>query len=251
MGSPKLGAAATRFWLFAVGVLSCFAATWAQETTSSGYHLFAQDIIAGIILIIVGFLFCFFGRRLFKVVLFLAGFCVFALLVLLACYRIRPPTEDETTRAILYYVAAVIGGVFGGVLSMCFWFVGLALIGALGGFTLAVWLLSLRSGGLITSTWGQVLLVVLLVLAGMIAIFFLEKHILIIATALWGAYAMMVGIDSFAHTGFREQLSEFFDGDTASVYNTNAKVYAMIGSTIALALIGAIVQYRSFTGRHR
>ncbi|RKP33665.1 hypothetical protein BJ085DRAFT_39907 [Dimargaris cristalligena] len=248
---PNWRSASTRFWLYMAAVLACLTAAWADDGSGGSSKILAQDIIAGILLIIIGFMFCFFGRRLFKVVLFLAGFCVLGLLVLLACFRIRPPREDENTRAILYYVAAIIGGIIGGCISVCVWFIGLALIGGLGGFTLSVWLLSLKDGGLITSTWGRVLLMVLLIIAGMIAIFFLEKHVLIIATALWGAYAMMIGIDSFAKTGFREQLSAFFSGDTAAVYQTNAKVYAMIGSTIALALIGAIVQYRSFRGKHR
>ncbi|KAJ1654446.1 hypothetical protein IWQ61_005630 [Dispira simplex] len=227
------------------------ATSWALDEENGDYHLYGQDIIAGIILIIVGFLFCFFGRRLFKVVLFLAGFCVVGLLVLLACFRIRPPHEDENTRTILYYVAGIIFGIIGGALCVCFWFVGLALIGVLGGFAIALWLLSLKSGGLITSTWGQVLLIVLCCIAGLILIFFLEKHILIIATAIWGAYAMMIGIDSFAHTGFRKHLSAIFNGDHGLSYETNPRVYAMIGSLVALALIGILVQYRTFRGNHR
>ncbi|KAJ1983749.1 hypothetical protein H4R34_001081 [Dimargaris verticillata] len=246
-----LGSAPARFWLSLTSLVAFFALALADDAENGSYHLFAEDIIAGILLIVIGFLFCFFGRRLFKLVLFLAGFCVVGLLVLLACFRIRPPHADETTRTILYYVAGIIGGVIGGIACVCFWFVGLAFIGALGGFAVSVWLLSLKDGGLIESTWGRVLLVVLLVVAGMVIIFFLEKHVIIIATAIWGAYAMMVGIDSFAHTGYRQHLSAIFGGDTAAIYHTSGKVYAMIGSTVALAAIGIIVQYRSFHGNHR
>ncbi|KAJ1880907.1 hypothetical protein LPJ66_011413, partial [Kickxella alabastrina] len=107
--------------------------------------LVASGIVAGITLIVLGFFFNYFGYKLFKVLVFLAGFCVVAGLVLYAEYKIRAPLEDEKGRQLWYLGIAAVLGLLGGGLMLFLVNVGVALVGGLGGFALATWILSMKT----------------------------------------------------------------------------------------------------------
>ncbi|ORX94155.1 hypothetical protein K493DRAFT_337924 [Basidiobolus meristosporus CBS 931.73] len=203
-----------------------------------------QTSIIAIVMIIVGFFFCFFGHRFFKVIIFLAGFVVVGFIAYVICYEISRP--DTSTKSTIYLVVAIVAGIVGGCLFMCIWKLGIAAIGALGGFALAMFILSFGNNMLISSKTGGIIFVIVFVVVGIIAIFFLEKHVVIIATAIAGAYMFIVGIDYFIRTGFTEHLIAFLNGYDRSFYHTNGKIYAMLASLAVMALIGIVVQYKSF-----
>ncbi|ORX79800.1 hypothetical protein K493DRAFT_308475 [Basidiobolus meristosporus CBS 931.73] len=204
-----------------------------------------QKLIAAIVCIAVGFLFCFFGRYLVKVTIFVAGFFFFAGLSLFLAEKIQPTAEGDSGRAWLHLGISCAIGIIGGLLLLCLWKLGLVLIGGLGGFALAMFILSLKSGMLISSGTPRIIFIVAMVLVGMIIILFFEKHVVIICTAITGAYVFVIGIDHFVKTGFTDQLNLFWGGDSTVFYQTNAKVYAMLGSAAVLALIGILIQYRT------
>ncbi|KAJ1999384.1 hypothetical protein GGI04_004588 [Coemansia thaxteri] len=204
--------------------------------------LVASGIIAGIALIVIGFFFNYFGYRLVKVLVFLAGFCVVGGLVLYAEYKIRAPHEDEKGRQVWYLGIAAICGLLGGALMLFLYKVGLALVGALGGFALASWILGMKSGGLIHSDVGRILFIVGFVLAGIIVVFFVERPAIIVASSIWGSYALFVGIDCFARTGFQYTALAFLNAPGA-VYETSPKVYAMIAGMAVSACLGIAAQF--------
>ncbi|KAJ2159177.1 hypothetical protein GGF46_003224 [Coemansia sp. RSA 552] len=152
--------------------------------------LVASGIVAGIVLIVLGLFFNFFGYKLVKVLVFLAGFCVVGGLVLYAEYKIRPPRDDEKGRQLWYLIIAAIFGVLAGGLMLFLYKVGIALVGALGGFALASWILSMKSGGLIASDVGRILFIVGFIVAGMIAALFLQRPAIIVASSIWGSYML-------------------------------------------------------------
>ncbi|KAJ2295118.1 hypothetical protein IWW55_005550 [Coemansia sp. RSA 2706] len=210
--------------------------------TDSG-ALVASGIVAGIALIAIGFFFNYFGYRLVKVLVFLAGFCVVGGLVLYAEYKIRPPHDDEHGRQLWYLGIAAILGALGGGLMLFLFKVGVALVGALGGFALASWILAMRSGGVIHSDVGRVLFIVALVVAGMVAALFLQRPAIIVASSVWGSYMLFVGIDCFARTGFQYTALAFLNTPGAA-YITSPKVYAMIACMALSALLGVVAQFR-------
>ncbi|KAJ2063725.1 hypothetical protein GGI17_001511 [Coemansia sp. S146] len=246
-GSPMVLAVLALLSLLMVGTAS--AETVKEINTDDGSlalskhgALIASGIIAGIALILIGFFFNFFGYKLVKVLIFLAGFCVVGGLVLYAEYKIRAPQEDEKGRQLWYLGVAAICGLLGGALLLFLYKVGLALVGALGGFALASWILAMKSGGLIHSDVGRILFIVAFVLVGMAVVFFIERPAIIVASAIWGSYALFVGIDCFARTGFQYTALAFLNAPGA-VYETSPKVYAMIAGMAVCACLGIVTQF--------
>lgn len=205
--------------------------------------LVASSIVAGIFLILIGLFFSLFGYKLIKVLVFFAGFCVVGGLVLYAEYKIRAPQENEKGRQIWYLGIAAACGVLGGTLMLFLYKVGLALVGALGGFALASWILSMRSGGLIHSDVGRILFIVAMILIAMGIVFFLQRPAIIVASAIWGSYALFVGIDCFARTGFQYTALAFLETPGAA-YETSPQVYGMIAGMAVSACLGIVVQFK-------
>ncbi|KAJ2693071.1 hypothetical protein H4R19_006058 [Coemansia spiralis] len=212
-------------------------------TLGSHGGIVAGGIVAGVGLIAIGLFMTFVGYRLVKALVFLAGFCAMGGLVLYAEYLIRPPHEGEKARRLWYLaIAAVIGAAAGSALLFLYK-VGIALVGALGGFAAASWILSMRSGGVIHSSTGRALLILALVAAGMAAALFLHRPAVIVLSSVWGAYALFVGIDCFARTGFQSTALAFLDAPGA-IYVTSPGVFAMIAGMALAALLGVFVQLR-------
>ncbi|KAJ2787839.1 hypothetical protein GGI15_000408 [Coemansia interrupta] len=245
--------------LFMLFIGAVAADTVEQVTTSDGglalsSHggLVASGIIAGIALIVIGFICNYFGYKFVRVLIFLAGFCVVGGLVLYAEYKIRAPREDEKGRQVWYLAIAAVFGLIGGGISMFLFKVGVALVGALGGFALATWILSMKSGGLIHSDVGRILFIVAMIIVGMLAALFLQTPAIVVSSSIWGSYALFVGIDCFARTGFQNTALDFLNTPGA-VYETSPKVYAMIACMAVSAILGIIVQFlliRKRKGHH-
>ncbi|KAJ2818918.1 hypothetical protein GGI24_004951, partial [Coemansia furcata] len=157
-------------------------------------------------------------------------------------YKIRAPQDDEKGRQLWYLGIAAICGLLGGALLLFLYKVGLALVGALGGFALASWILAMKSGGLIHSDVGRILFIVAFVIVGMAVVFFIERPAIIVASAIWGSYALFVGIDCFARTGFQYTALAFLNAPGA-VYETSPKVYAMIAGMAVCACLGIVTQF--------
>lgn len=91
--------------------------------------------------------------------------------------------------------------------------------GLVGGFCLAMWILTLKEGGLILQTAGKVILITALTL-GSFAFYFsrwTRYYALIICIAFSGATAVVMGIDMFSRAG----LKEFW----AYIWNLNDKLF--------------------------
>ncbi|KAJ1954653.1 hypothetical protein GGI12_005742, partial [Dipsacomyces acuminosporus] len=202
----------------------------------------ASGIVAGVILLIVGLFFNYLGVKIIKLLIFLTGFCVIGGLVLYAEYKIRPPRQDEKGRAIGYLVGAGVLGLLGGALLIFLYKVGIALLGGLGGFAIASWILSLKSGGLIPSEGGRIGFIIGFVVLGIVAILFLERPAIIVASSIWGAYALFIGIDCFARTGFQDATLTFLKTPGAK-FTVTPKVYGMIAGMAVSAVLGIIIQF--------
>ncbi|KAJ2800651.1 hypothetical protein H4R21_003091 [Coemansia helicoidea] len=210
---------------------------------SSHGALEASGIVAGVVLIVVGLFMAFVGYRLLKALVLLAGFCAVGGMVLYAECLIRPPHEGEHARSLWYLaIAAVVGAAAGGALQLLFR-AGIALVGALGGFAVASWILAMRSGGAIHSSAGRALLIIALIAAGIAAALFLQRPAVIVLSSVWGSYALFVGIDCFARTGFRSTALAFL-GAPGAVYATSPGAFAMIAGMALTTLLGVFVQFR-------
>ncbi|KAJ3299018.1 hypothetical protein HK104_010101 [Borealophlyctis nickersoniae] len=205
-------------------------------------------IILAIICFVVGIVFLFAGLKFFPIVTGLAGFYVFSVIGYIILTRLEPD-EGYTHRATVLLIGSLAIGLLGLFLGFCLWQLGVAFIGGIAGFSLAMWLLSLRDGGLIHSEVGRIILVVALVVVGIVLVFVFERLFLIIATSIIGAYLITFGIDLFAQTGFIGESRAFLRNidDGQNHFTVTSEMTGVLVTFAVLTVIGIVVQW--FTTR--
>jgi hypothetical protein len=131
--------------------------------------------------IVFGAIECFFGYRIFKVILGIVGFFLGGAMAITAGNLI-PQNE------LILFVMGFIGGVVGAVMMVWLYFIGVFFIGAM-------------MGGIIGTTLfaavqiypGELTLFIFSICFGLLALIF-QKFMIIIATAFVGSWHMVVGI---------------------------------------------------------
>lgn len=186
-----------------------------------------QDVINVIIGfgIIIGAIECFFGYRIFKVILGLVGFLLGGSLAASIGYTVF----QQQTVALL---AGLIGGLIGASLMVVLFFIGIFLIGAFLGVVLGS--VFFAAAG---NNPGPVVLLILAVIAGVMALIF-KKFMIIVSTGFGGAWSVVTGITHF--TGSIDLTN--FDRPFIS---TGSQIYVIILCWLVLGILGMIVQYRS------
>ena len=197
----------------------------------------SYQLPAAILLVLGGALSCFAGYRLFKIVLGIYGFVLGAMLASSAM------GASNTTGMI---VASLAGGVCGALLLMFAYFVGIALVGA-------------GLGALIAHVaWGSAgngdppaAAVIVLSLLGSIGAMFLQRYVIIVATAFGGAWTVIVG--ALAVAGERSSAAKAASAtDVWILYPTSpapGQTWVPI-AWVVLGLIGTGVQL-GITGRKK
>jgi hypothetical protein len=181
---------------------------------------------AAAILLLGGLLACFAGYRIFRVVLGIYGFILGALLA---------TSIVGTEQALWTILAAVGGGLAGALVLIAAYFVGVALIGAgLGAMT----------ANLIWAGIGgepHVAVVIVLAILGALAALWLQRYVIIVATAFGGAQTVVVG--AAALMGNREA-ADAAARAVYSVYPLNPMPGTPLDLVAALVLgaLGVLVQ---------
>jgi hypothetical protein len=171
-----------------------------------------------------GLLQCFFGYRIFRVILGLTGFFLGGLLGGYVAYSL-------TQSQLLGIVGALIGGLIGAGLMAGLYVVGVFLIGALFGAMVALALFSI--GGNSAPEW---IVVIAAIVAGVLAAV-LQKPMIVIATSFGGAWWAVSGLAAITGTIAVENVRELLRG------LAGASVGWLIGWFI-LGVVGFIVQFR-------
>ena len=196
----------------------------------------SYELPAAILLVLGGALSCLAGYRLFKVVLGIYGFVLGAMLASSAM------GVTNTTGMI---VASLVGGVCGALLLMFAYFIGIALVGAgLGALVAHVAWSSVRPGD------PPAVAVVVLSILGSIGAMFLQRYVIIVATAFGGAWTVIVG--ALAAAADRGAAKAASAGNVWILYPTTpAPGQAWVPVVwVVLGLIGTGVQL-GITGRKR
>jgi hypothetical protein len=138
----------------------------------------AYQLPAAVVLVAGGLLSCFFGYRLFKVVLAIFGFIIGGL---------AASSVFGEGAATAMVIAAIVGGLCGAILMFAAYFLGVALVGAgVGVATVHV-------------IWTQIqgdphpaVVIVFAVLGALLATW-LQRYVIILGTAFGGAWTVVVG----------------------------------------------------------
>jgi hypothetical protein len=164
----------------------------------------AYQIPAAVILVAGGVLSCFFGYRLFKVVLAIFGFIVGGL---------AASSVFGESAATGMVIAAIVGGLCGAMLLLAAYFVGVALVGAAVGVAT------------VHLVWTQIqgdphpAVVILSAIAGALAATWLQRYVIILGTAFGGAWTVVVG--TAALMGHPAALRAAAEGDVWVAYPMN------------------------------
>jgi hypothetical protein len=187
----------------------------------------AYQVPAAAVLLAGGFVACFFGYRLFKVVLALFGFIIGAL----AASSVFGATDTAPM-----VIAALVGGIAGAALLLAAYFVGVALVGA-------------GIGALIVNLiWTQIdgdphpFVVILFSVAGAVLATWLQRYVIILGTAFGGAWTLLVG--GLALVGDSGPLKAAAQGDVWVAYPLNPApgMSWLPWAWIALGAFGTLVQ---------
>jgi hypothetical protein len=211
------------------------------QSVDSGPNTGGAAIATCIILMIVGLVFLFAGKKIIKIIIALHGFILFAGLTFIIASAITHNFENTSRGgAIGVIVAAVIIGVLGAMLSWCLYKVGVFLLGAAVGALI---------GNIIVQFFNQpplwlhlTIVIILALIMGCLTIFFLKLFI-ILTTSWQGANYFMIGVDTVANKGFAELTKSLADGNNRT---WTGSLIAMVVSTFLIALLGALVQFKVF-----
>jgi hypothetical protein len=189
---------------------------------------------AAALLAVGGLVACFAGYRFFRIVLVLYGFIIGALVATSAI------GAGSTTQLVL---AAIAGGLIGGLILYTAYFLGVALVGA-------------AVGALIVhAAWAQIgtdphpIVLILFAISGAIAAMILQRYVIVVATAFGGAWTLVIGALALAGN---ERALRAAAGDVWVLYTFSLQPgdRGLLVVWLALGLVGLIVQLR-FTGRGR
>ena len=164
----------------------------------------SYQLPAALVLLAGGIVACFFGYRLFRIVLAIFGF------ILGAMFASSLFGASDTS---LMLGAAVLGGLAGAGLLIAAYFVGVALVGA-GLGVLAAHLVSSAMG----TEPGFVMIVVCSVI-GAVGSMYLQRYVIIIGTAFGGSMTLIDGV--MAALGNRAAAAAALSGDIWVFYPTN------------------------------
>ncbi|RMY61116.1 hypothetical protein D0863_11379 [Hortaea werneckii] len=207
--------------------------------------------ISGVILLVSGVALCLIGIKHRWLYVFLSTGLLASLgVTILILYVMNPPVSDAIQGA--YMVAAVITGFIFGALALIFKEVTEGLGCLLGGFCLAMWLLVLSPGGLVTSTSGLPIFIVAFCLAAFALSFshYTRNYGLIFCTSFAGAQVAILGIDCFSRAGLKEfwiYIWDLNDGEfpiNTNTYTITRGIKVESACTFILFVFGVLSQLK-------
>jgi hypothetical protein len=188
-----------------------------------------------ILTVLFGILSCFWGYRAFRVVLGIVGFAVGAYL------GAGAGAFFTGGFGIVAVITGLIGGLIGAALVSVVYYVGVFVLGALGGWVIYTMIAGAAGYG------PHLILLIILALAGGILALFFQKFLIIVSTAFIGSWCIV-------SAGFSLLGSDFGPFD---LFCVPIRLLRPAGGTntivvicwVALGILGSIFQFR-FSGGH-
>jgi len=180
----------------------------------------------------LGVVYCFFGYRIFRIILGILGFIGGASVAAAVAFDIFGREQ------VVLIVAGLVGGIIGAVLMVVLYFIGIFLLGAWLGSLLGV---LLTSGG--ESTVATVIILVLAVIGGIVALM-LQKLMIILSTALSGAWAIVSGVFHLVGGAPGPVQAFQYQPNLRALRPMGAWGYVMLLCWILLGIAGMVVQYK-------
>lgn len=170
-----------------------------------------------------------FGFRSFRLTLGVCGFLTFALITWVAMANNQPYYGYINNDITMIAVPAGLG-LLGAIIYSFFWVISIYLVGALGGFALAMYILCCKANLLITQVVARAALLVAVPFFLSFITFFAERYVLLFTFAFVGSYCFIVGVEFLAHTGYLAGIKSILDGNPYHqvVYTISRNVIILI-----------------------
>ncbi|KAH8925731.1 hypothetical protein BT69DRAFT_1318032 [Atractiella rhizophila] len=162
--------------------------------------------------------------------------------------QVNPPSS--ATRG-LFLFACVAAGVVGGGLCVLFFKVARSSIGAFGGFTLALFILSLKNNVLIRPIAMRYIVVIASTAIGFVLCTFskLQPYVIIASTSVIGATAVVLGVDCYTTQNLKEYYvyilgfkAIFPDRNKDKSFNVSDNIeWLVLAMQIELGVLGALI----------
>jgi len=212
---------------------------WREEYEDHKY--LAPYILSGVG-ILLGLIVCFIGYRLFRPVLFLAGFIIGAGV----CFCVLWYYTE--TGLIVLICAPLLAGIGLGLVLLFAISAGIFLLGAILGFLVFTMIVSVRDGGIVhNDIFNWVGMGACSIIGGVVALI-IQKPLIIFATAIGGSYAVIACIDRYVGGGFSRVIVQLI-GNRHWEIVASYPTYIELGACALLAVIGIIVQFK-VTGKN-
>ena len=189
-----------------------------------------------ILTVLFGILSCFWGYRAFRVVLGVIGFAGGAYLGASAGIYFTGGL------GVVAVITGIIGGLIGGALVSIVYYVGIFVLGALGG-----WVVYTMIAGAAGYGPHLILLIFLALVGGILALFF-QKFLIIVSTAFIGSWFIVSG--GFSMLGSDFGPVDLFIEPLRLVRPVGGINTIVVISWVALGIIGSIFQF-AFSERRR
>lgn len=162
-----------------------------------------QSCILSAIAILLGSLICFFGYRIFKFMLFLAGFLTGFFFTYMLCsgYLTEHLSGKFLEHKDQIFLGASVGvGIVAGLLTLCIFYLGLFILGATMGWFVGMVCLPLlykHSEYLSEHTWLPYIVLCAFAIVGGVLILCIQRVVIVIASSFLGAFGCINGLDYF------------------------------------------------------
>ena len=170
---------------------------------------------------------CFFGYRLFKIIIGIIGFIIGGVLAGKLTFFLYPETA-------VVIIAGLIGGLLGAAAILTFYYVGIFLIGTIFGGIVGSFFCSVAGVDPI-----PVVLIISAAIAGMVALW-VQKYMIVASTAFGGSWLIISGIAYFV-TGAKHP------AEVEHLLESSGNLYFIIFICwIALGILGLLAQLKWF-----
>lgn len=183
-------------------------------------------------------------------IFFSAAYLTSLAVTVLIVYLMSPPVTNAIQGA--FFVAAFVSGLIFGALSLVFTDITDGLGCLLGGFCVSMWFLTLKEGGLISSTTGRAIFIACMSFAAFCLSFshYTRTYGLIVCISFAGATIAVLGIDCFSRAGLKEFWLYLWNLNS-NTFPLNTNTYPItrgirveVACTVLIFLLGLVSQLK-------